>query len=303
MFSNFVKTYNKEYDLNEYHQRFSIFKQNLAIVEKMNAESDNKVFGVTKFMDLTPEEFQRTYLMPKGFIKNRQAALNLNKDDVLTPKIINAPDTFDWRGKGAVTAVKDQGQCGSCWAFSATENIESVWILAGHGNNKTTILSPQQIVDCDTQDDGCGGGDLPTAYDYVVKNGLENEDDYPYQANDGRCQYNKAKVNAKLSAWKYATTNSDEKTMQANLVSWAPLAICVDAAKWQYYRTGVYSHLNCGNDLDHCVQLIGYGNDNGNYWIVRNSWDTDWGMDGYILLEMGHDTCGCADEAVTGIAA
>jgi len=212
------------------------------------------------------------------------------------------PDTFDWRTEGAVTPVKNQGQCGSCWAFSVTENVESVWIIATNASASTVDLSAQQVVDCDRDDGGCDGGDTPTAYQYIIKaGGMESEKDYPYHARDGTCKFNKQKVVAKISSFKYATQNSDEDQMQQNLVSWAPLSICVDASTWQFYDGGVISSNDCGTDLDHCTQMIGYANDKGKYWIVRNSWGTDWGVDGYIYLAMGGDTCGCADEATTAV--
>jgi len=266
----------------------------------LNKKSPNKVFGVTKFADMSTTEFRQTTLMPKGKIQKNK---NISPQDVAVPKIpaSSAPDTFDWREKGAVTAIKDQGQCGSCWAFSVVENVESVYIINGGGKNTTVTLSTQQVVDCDDVDQGCNGGDTPTAFKYIIAaGGLESEDDYPYNANDNDCSFNKNKVQAKISSWKYATTNSDENTMKGNLVSWAPLSICVDAAQWQFYSGGVMTPNDCGDDLDHCVQLIGYNAAaTKKYWLVRNSWGDDWGEEGLIRLAMGGDTCGCADEATT----
>jgi cathepsin F len=280
--------------------RYNNFKANLKTIEKLNANSPNKVFGINKFTDMSRQEFRAKYLMKKGMIKNHKT---LSADQVLVPTVKATVDRFDWRDKGAVTSVKDQKQCGSCWAFSATENIESVWILGGHGDNKSIILSPQQIVDCDDDDTGCDGGDTPTAFNYVKKaGGLESEKSYPYRGHDGDCKFKVSSVVAKISGFKYATTNSDETTMKGNLVSYAPLSICVDAANWQFYNGGILTPRDCGTDLDHCVQLIGFdATTSHNYWMVRNSWGTDWGIDGYIKLQMGGDTCGCADEATTAI--
>jgi cathepsin F len=300
-FVNFVQKYNKQYDAVSFEEKYNIFKENVQRVEQLNAKSPNKVFGVTKFMDMTPEEFRKAYLMPKGLLKKGSKG---SVEDVLVPNLKGSvPDTFDWRTQGAVTPVKNQGQCGSCWAFSVTENVESVWIISTNASVDDIDLSPQQIVDCDTDDGGCDGGDTPTAYNYIIKaGGLESEKSYPYHARDGRCNFKKTLVVAKIKSYKYATQHSNENTMQQNLVSWAPLSICVDASQWQFYDGGVMSSSDCGDDLDHCTQMIGYANDKGKYWIVRNSWGTDWGVEGYIYLQMGGDTCGCADEATTAVA-
>jgi cathepsin F len=301
-FINYIQKYGKHYDAVKFEEKYNIFKANFETIEKLNEKSPNKVFGINKFADMTPEEFRKGYLMPKNVVKKR-TSLSVSQDDLLLPKKVDVPDTFDWRKQGAVTKVKNQGQCGSCWAFSVCENVESVWIIATNASVDTIDLSPQQIVDCDRDDGGCDGGDTPTAYKYIIHaGGLESEKDYPYKARDGSCHFQSSKVVAKISSYKYATQNSKEDTMQQNLVSWAPLSICVDASSWQFYDGGVVTPDDCGTDLDHCVQLIGYANDKGKYWIVRNSWGTDWGVDGYIYLKMGGDTCGCADEATTAVA-
>jgi len=216
------------------------------------------------------------------------------------------PTTFDWRDKGAVTDVKDQGQCGSCWAFSATEEIESMWFLS---NGSLPILSPEQIVDCDTVDQGCNGGDTVTAYQYVEQaGGLETDSDYPY-TEGGDCNADSSEFVASISGFNYATPpctdscdSQDEDTLQSNLASTGPVSICVDAEIWQTYSGGVIEPSDgCDYDytsLDHCVQLVGYDQDDtGTYWIVRNSWNTDWGDNGYIYLRRGGNVCGVADEA------
>jgi C1A family cysteine protease len=145
-FINFVQQHNKQYDHQTFEERYYVFRENYKRIELLNAKSPNKVFGINKFADMTPEEFRKSYLMPKGVIKNQ------GKRDVIEPKVKlnDLPDKFDWRDKGCVTKVKNQGQCGSCWAFSVTENVESVWIISSNQTN--VMLSPQQVVDCDSQD-------------------------------------------------------------------------------------------------------------------------------------------------------
>jgi len=266
---------------------------------KKNENSKRATFGVTKFSDLSPEEFQTTVLMktPITPASSPRPATQFRQ-----PKEVDVPVTFDWRPLGAVTPIKDQGQCGSCWAFSATENIESMWILAGKATNDSLNLSPQQIVDCDEWVLGCNGGETTSAFNYVMgAGGLEPIVDYPYTAEDGTCKFNKSDVVATISTWQYANEWYEEAPMQTNLVAWGPLSVCVDAEAWQDYQNGVLTWEECAyvNVLDHCVQLVGYNtaqSDNP-YWIVRNSWGTDWGLDGYILLQMWEDTCGIAHEA------
>jgi len=258
-------------------------------------------FGINKLSDLSAEEFQEKYLM-----QPRSADIQIKREDVLPSKVDAVPAYFDWRDKGAVTAVKNQEQCGSCWAFSVTENIESMWILDGKANT-SLALSPQQIVDCDTNDYGCEGGDPPTAYEYIIgAGGLESEQDYPYYAEDGNCKFNAKEVVATIKNWQYATSDYEETLLQTNLLGYGPLSICVDASAWQDYTSGVMTWYDCAfiNVLDHCVQLTGYNATTSNdypYWIVRNSWGTDWGINGYIYLEMWEDTCGLAHEATCSI--
>jgi C1A family cysteine protease len=277
-------------------------KATLARIERLNngrQREEDAVFGLNKFSDLSPEEFKNLYLMSNGIPANQEA-----KQNVLTPSIeLGAlPEYIDWEEKGAVTPVKNQEQCGSCWAFSTAEAIESANILTGKFNADNIDLAPQQIVDCDTTDDGCGGGNPPTAYQYVIgAGGLESNSSYPYTAENGNCKFRKAEVVATISSWAYATNEfKGEGLLQQNLVSWGPLSICVDAQKWQDYSSGVMAWYQCDiiPILDHCVQLVGWNATAPTpYYRVRNSWGVDWGLEGYILLETGHDTCGVTHEA------
>lgn len=289
--------YRKVYSAEEYPQRFANFKVSLARIAKLNAESDGAEFGLNHLADLSEKEFKETILMkkPVGY-----APMDGMRPHVFAPAP-EAPATFDWRTKNVVTPVKDQGQCGSCWAFSATEAIESAWIISGHAN--TTIdLSPQQIVDCDKTDKGCSGGWPETAMAYVHNaGGQEGIKNYPYKAKDGKCEFDSKFVEAQIDAYKSATTKRDETTLQTNLLSWGPLSICVDASNWQLYKSGIMTSRQCCRilcELDHCVQLVGYDNTTSpGYWIVRNSWATSWGISGYIHLQMGDNACGLTDHA------
>jgi C1A family cysteine protease len=291
-FSKFVATYQKDYkSVMEYNLRKTIFERNMVNIDMMNRANPGANFGINKFTDLTQEEFSHFYLMP-----NYQSTRDASVGSVNIPNLnADLPDSFDWRDQtpNPVTAVKDQGQCGSCWAFSATEEVETAWIMAGHS---AVILAPQQIVDCDKTSDGCGGGETESAYKYIIKaGGLETEADYPYTAEDGKCEATQPKV-ASITAWKYATSSKNETELQLSLAQIAPISICVDASSWSSYVSGILS--KCGKTLDHCVQLVGWGVENGTpYWTVRNSWGTSWGENGYIRLAMGSNLCGLADDA------
>jgi len=295
-FVSWATEYGKTYSYPEFRQRLEIFKATLARIDRLNSESDGAVFGLNQFADLTEKEFKETILM-----KNPIATVSATKTSQYFIPAHAAPATFDWRSTNKVTAVKDQGQCGSCWAFSATEAIESAWIISGHANTSIN-LSPQQIVDCDTVDGGCNGGWPETAMTYVHNaGGQEGITHYPYKAKNGKCAFESQYVEAKVSAYKTATTKKDETTLQSNLLSWGPLSICVDATNWQTYKSGVLTAKQCCTGsctLDHCVQLVGYDSTTSpGYWIVRNSWATSWGISGYIHLEMGGNACGLTDHA------
>jgi len=308
-FENFKKSYNKKYKSaaeNEY--RYRVFETNVERANRLNTPESLARFGVTKFMDLTPEEFKKFYLMkdldlsqlPKKAVWEKESkAKQLVKTGAY-------PTTFDWSSKGMVTAVKNQEQCGSCWAFSATETIESVYAVK-HGKSALNTLAPQQIVDCDTQgeDQGCDGGYPYGAYEYIIQaGGQEGESDYPYTGEDGTCQFNAADIEDKISNWKYVTQSSDEKVMQAFVYSSSPISVCVDAEIWQTYQGGVITtDSGCGNSLDHCVQITGWLTENSTAcWNVRNSWGADWGENGYIWVERGSDVCGIADLVTIPIA-
>jgi len=302
-FRDYMTKFGKVYDTTEEFQlRFENYKASATRIAKENASSKGAVYALNKFSDMSPQEFQTKVLMTPRNASTAQPDPSM----VLQPKDgIVAPSSLDWRDKNAVTAVKNQEQCGSCWAFSVAENVESMWLLSGKGSVNSLNLAPQQIVDCDKTDAGCNGGDPPTAYAYLISaGGLEDESKYPYTGRDGTCKFSAGSVDAKISSWKYATSGYSETTLQNNLVSWGPLSICLDATHWQDYSSGVMSWSECAwvNLLDHCVQLVGYNSQGSSpYWIVRNSWGTDWGIDGYIWLEMWKDTCGLAHEATTAV--
>jgi len=296
-FDKWMQKYQKSYPNEvEKNLRMDIWKntilKNAKLTEAARKKGLNTQFSLNRFSDLTAQEFDSQY---KGYHKNLKSAKRMNKADSFDSSFA-IPATYDWRNNNppVVTAVKDQMQCGSCWAFSATEGVECAWALSGQ---KLVSLAPQQIVDCDTGDMGCEGGDLPTAFAYVQANGLELESTYPYDGEQGTCAYNPSAVVARISGFQYATTTGNETQMQVALLKNGPLSICVDAETWQSYSGGIITN-NCPDNLDHCVQIVGFSvSGNTPYWIIRNSWGTSWGIDGYIYVERNEDLCGVSDEA------
>lgn len=282
-FSSFQAKYGKSYSsTEEFTKRLGIFADNLNRNVKLNAEhvaaGGEEVFGITKFMDLTQEEFKGMYLTAKP---NTVA-----DEDRVVPQNTNADDV-DWRTKGVLTPVKDQGQCGSCWAFSAVDAIESYAKL--FGNYSLKELSTQQVNACDKVSLGCNGGNTEDAYEYVVQaGGIETESDYPYTAGGGRtgtCKFQAGKVAVKITGYK-SVAEGEDYLLPA--LQDGPVSVCVAANAFQTYSGGILKL--CPGRIDHCVQAVGVVQSD-NYWIVRNSWGTSWGEEGFIRLEMGKNIC------------
>jgi len=302
-FKKFMVDFNKDYDSqSELRIRLNNFKSNLQIIEDLNAESASATFGITKFADMTPQEFKATYLgtkIPNWRDPTWPVAAPYSDDFIKA-----MPTAFDWRSKGAVTPVKNQGQCGSCWAFSSTGNMEGIWNISG---NPLVGLSEQNLVDCDHHcmqyegesvcDAGCDGGLMPNAFQYVIGNGgIDTENSYGYQGEDGSCHFKSANIGAKFSNWNMVSGN--ETQMAAYLFANGPISIAVDAEEWQFYIGGVFDFPWCGESLDHGVLIVGYGVETDwfdeplDFWVIKNSWGGDWGEDGYIRLERGNSECG-----------
>jgi len=295
-FEAFKTRFNKQYpDQYEEAARFAVFCASLERVNKKNKLQNTNVWGVTKFSDITPEEFRKTHLGCRSQNQIQNKTLTSTTTRTVGPQV--SPASFDWRtsSQNILTPVYNQEQCGSCWAFSATESIESQWALAG---NQLASLSVQQIVDCDTTSDGCEGGWTQNAYNSVIQEGGQDSwQSYPYTAQDGTCQFDSSNVAAKISSYENVYPNN-EPQMASWLAQYGPVSICVDASSWNDYGGGVMSASQCGNSIDHCVLAVGYDTTaNPPYWIVRNSWGTDWGVQsGFIYLQFGQNTCDLAYE-------
>ncbi|CAN1238396.1 Probable cysteine protease RD19D [Linum grandiflorum] len=297
----FVEKYNKEYsDSQEYAHRLRVFAGNLVKAAEHQAIDPTAIHGVTPFMDLTEEEFQRLYTgvsMPPSMMEAEEAE---------TMDTSDLPDDFDWREKGAVTDVKMQGTCGSCWAFSTTGAVEGAHFLA---TGNLVNLSEQQLVDCDNVcdeeeksacDKGCNGGLMTNAYRYLIKaGGLQDEASYPYTGKPGQCQFDPNKIAVKVA--NFSTISLDENQIAAHLVNYGPLAVGLNAAFMQTYIGGVSCPLICGKKfINHGVLMVGYGSKGFSllrfgyrpYWIIKNSWGKHWGEGGYYRICRGYGMCG-----------
>jgi len=315
-FEKYVEKFNKTYaDNGEIKHRFMAFLENEEEIAELNALEGRAIFGWTKFSDMTKEEFSKRLNFVR-YDKDRRSAL-FGEIPVHKSKKKLTVSSLDWRTKNAVTPVKNQGKCGSCWAFSAVQAVESAYLLK-HRNTSADnfLLSEQELVSCDSVDEGCNGGDLPSAFNFTHCWGLTTEKDYPYTSGDdgerGICKEFVSLPGTKLSSYKYATPgcenlsscdNQDEGTLANTMMEVGPVAININANTWMNYRGGIMSAKSCGSHdyifQNHCAQAVGFESidSESGYWIVKNSWASDWGDDGYIYLKYGENTCGLADEA------
>ena len=277
LWSHWKVSHGKKYGSQEEQSRLNIFYQNYQKVLTHQSKTVRTYdMGFTKFMDLTPAEFKAKYLgtvpKPAGNVKQ------LNTEGLAA--------TVDWRTKGAVTPIKDQGQCGSCWAFSTTGSLEGLSFLSGKGLQS---FSEQQLVDCSGSygNEGCNGGLMDNAFGYVKDHGITSEDAYSYTAQDGSCQTDGGAF--KIGAWVDVAAGNANQLKAA--VAGRPVSVAVDAENWQLYSGGVFS--DCSTNLDHGVLAVGY---DATSFIVKNSWGTGWGEDGFIRIALGN-TCGIANAA------
>jgi len=285
--------YKPQYLTNEEHdKRFHIFAENKHKVLELNriyaSDPNGPRFALNQFADLTSEEFS-SLLGKASSNSGPSLAENSNKD---------YPKKLDWREQGAVSPVRDQG-AGAVWPYVSTDNMGSVYKIAKGG--KLPSLSNQQLIDCDTD------ANVPGALNYAVRNGMLSDSDYPYTGTTGTCKYNPNQTTATVYHFsKYFQVGANDQAMVAALNDVGPVAVTVDATKWQFYSTGVFN-IDCGNQLNHNALVVGYdsitiGGKEVLYWIIKNSWGTMWGENGYIRLIRGQDECGVNDYAFTIVA-
>lgn len=296
--TDFAKVYGSA---EEYVAREAVFLKNLAKIKAHNSIESTWKMGVNDYADMDGKEF--------AAIKNGKKMMQSVQDTQVPwsecPSVVNAtqpssfPASVDWRTKGVVTPAKNQGGCGSCWTFSTAETLEShIAIKTG----KLMTFSEQEYVDCVENPDDCGGtGGCSGAtqwlgFEYAMKHGMTLESEYPYKPETGTCQPDKITPVARITGYcrlphvadNYTATQQYNDLMNA-VIHYGPVAISAAAEPWQLYERGVYDG-KCGADVDHAIQLVGYGTDKGilktkDYWLVRNSWGASWGEKGYIRIE------------------
>jgi len=247
---------------------------------------------------LEPNLFvEREYI--NEFYPSMNNLIMINKTNIIKEEILpEYKEEIDWRNNYKVSSVKNQGQCGSCWAFSSVGAVESAWAIK---KNILYNLSEQELMDCSINNKGCQGGSMDMAFQYIMNNSLCTNLSYPYTAQDGICQKNNCEPLIRISNYSDVSQNNETALMKA--VTQQPISIAIQANKrsFQLYKSGIYNDPDCGYNLDHGVLLVGYGYDNlskMDYWIVKNSWGKHWGEEGYIrLLKNITDTrgqCGIA---------
>ncbi|XP_026234844.1 pro-cathepsin H-like isoform X1 [Anabas testudineus] len=299
-FRRWMSQHNRVYDTEEYHHRLQIFTENKRMIDHHNAGNHSYTtvhflipVSLNQFSDMTFEEFRKFFLLT---VPQNCSATKGNHISRTGPH----PDFVDWRKKGNfVTPVKNQGHCGSCWAFSTTGCLEAVTAIA---TGKLIPLSEQQLIDCATnfKNYGCFGGLPSRAFEYIKYNkGLMSEEDYPYKGFGIVCHFEPGRAAASVLDV-VNITSYDENAMVETVASLNPVTFSfVATAEFMHYKDGVYTSTQCKNTPDmvnHAVLAVGYGiEENGTpYWIVKNSWGTAWGKDGYFWIERGKNMCGLA---------
>jgi cathepsin L len=291
-FTFWMQQHQKTYHHDEFLHKYRIFRSNLDFINNHNKANKSFTVALNKFADLTNEEFVRVFL---GTRYTAEAVT------VVKTEAKALPTSWNWNSKGAVTPIKNQEQCGSCWAFSTTGSTEGCHFLKNH---KLVSLSEQNLVDCSDNEgnQGCDGGLMTQGMQYIIDNkGIDTEASYPYTAQDGTCVFKRSHVGATLTSFTNVNPG-DENDLQTKVYA-GPTSVAIDAShsSFQFYSSGVYNEPDCStSQLDHGVLAVGWGHDatGGDYWIVKNSWGTDWGMKGFIWMARNdNNMCGIATMA------
>jgi len=289
-------THNKQYtDIYEEKVRFTIWQDNVRRITKFNRKSSSLALRMNHFGDMTTTEFK---FKMNGFLMGSKSK---SGSTFLTPTYAQIPKSVDWRTKGYVSEVKNQGQCGSCWAFSTTGALEGQHFRK---SGKMLDLSEQNLVDCSTSygNNGCQGGLMDNAFKYIKENGgIDTEESYPYEGANGQCRFKKADVGADDTGF-VDIPEGDEAALKNASATVGPISIAIDAShfSFQFYHKGVYDEPQCSSkQLDHGVLLVGYGAEDGkDFWLVKNSWGEKWGLKGYIQMSRNkQNQCGVASKA------
>jgi len=295
-FTNWMVKHQKTYSNNEFQNKYEVFKKNMDFIQEWNKQNSGTVLGLNVHADLSSEEYSSLYLGTK-FDASKLLATRKHQNK---KTFGTNPSSIDWTTQGAVTPVKNQGQCGSCWSFSASGSTEGAHKIA---TGDLVSLSEQQLIDCSSSygNEGCNGGLMTNAFKYIIANGgLDTEASYPYTGEAGKCKFNPKTVGATLSS--YVTVESGSESALEDQIVKGPVSVAIDASSqsFQLYDSGVYYDKECSStQLDHGVLVVGYGTDNGSeYYLVKNSWGEDWGLNGYIMMARNKDNmCGIATMA------
>jgi cathepsin L len=278
--AKFKLQHEKVYSEEEDNTRMNIWNKNVKMVAKHNSEKHSYTMAINRFSDWTEEEFNNFL----GYQARAERSTGKTFENVKTP------ETVDYRDEGKVTPPKDQGQCGSCWAFSATGALEGLWAKE---MGELVSMSEQQLMDCGQG--GCNGGHMINGWNHVAQaGGIQSEETYPYKHKDGHCQEDNSMFVAHCGGYEEVSPN--ESAMESALVEIGyPISIGVHAgSSFQHYHSGVYDDTSCKHgQLNHAILVVGYDKSGSEpYWIVKNSWGGSWGDHGYINMKMGVNTCG-----------
>jgi len=288
LFTSFISKYGKQYETDNFFQRYNTFKNNMDAIMAHNEKNLSYTLGMNKFGDLSVEEFSAMYLSQIAPAGNNYG----NLDNIVTAGAV------DWRAKGAVTPVKDQGSCGSCWAFSTVAAVEGAKAIA---SGRLLSFSEQELVDCagNYGNYGCNGGLMDFGFAYVKDNGLCLEDDYAYLGKKQFFCKSSSCDSSSVSISGFQDVPEGDEGALMKAANLGPVSVAIEADKlvFQFYNGGVFDDSSCGTNLDHGVTLVGYGTDGKDYWIVKNSWGNGWGESGYIRMVRDKNQCGIARAA------
>ncbi|OHT02180.1 Digestive cysteine proteinase 2 [Tritrichomonas foetus] len=296
-FIHWMRTNNQFYTGDEYHFRLGLYLCRTRWINDFNKGQHTFTVGHNKFSTYTPSEYR--------------SLLGANPPDISKPAFsrpsdkqnkINAPDSFDWREKGVINSIRNQGNCRSCWAFSTISSCESSYAIK---SGQLLSFSEQNLVDCCSECYGCNGGWPDKAVDHIcfVQGGqLNSQKDYPYTGIEGTCKYDSSKAIGEITGYQGIWPGSEE-ALQEKLVSLGVVSVCIHSGTSEFmsYSGGIFDLPTCSQTfLDHAVNVVGYGTENSvDYWIVRNTWGVEWGEEGYVRMSRNKDNqCGIASAAI-----